>query len=393
MGTDETSPDAAMKTPPRRRWLSRLVPAGVVVAGLVVVGLVAQMPANEVTVAETPPPAVNVKTWRVAPQPELADTVIVSAVVEPEAVVEVAAEVAGRVERFAERQQTVTWRGQTFPAGSVLDEGEPVAAGAPIVYLNKDLLQAQFEQARSQFEYDQREFRRLQGLFERGATSQTELDDARTRLEISKAVLAEARQQLDRTTIYAPTGGILNRLPMEIGEYATPGTVVAEIVNIERVKVAVDVPERDVHFMEVGEPAEVLIAVPAERSLTGTITYIGELADPQTRTSRLEITIDNEEHILRSGQIVKARLTRRVLEDVIMVPLGSVIPLEVGRVVYVVDEQQRAERRPVELGMVKGRSVHVLSGLAPDDELIVVGHRYVGPEQPVNVVEELALEQ
>ncbi|MBU0617299.1 MAG: hypothetical protein KKI02_06265, partial [Planctomycetes bacterium] len=128
-----------------------------------------------------------------------------------------------------------------------------------------------------------------------------------------------------------------------------------------------------------------------ETRLTGQVSYISELADELTRTTRVEITVGNPEHRLRSGQIIRARLTRRVLTDVIMIPLGSVIPLEQGRVVYVANDGQ-AERREVELGLIKGRSVRILSGLKAGDRVIVAGHRYVGPGQPVTVVEQQSSE-
>lgn len=349
--------------------------------------LVARMPP-----ATTPlPPAevapVNVKTWRVVPVDELPDTFDLTAVVEPERVVRVAAEVAGRIERRAQRVGALTWRGRDYPQGAVLDEGEPITAGEPIVYLNKDLLQARHDRALAQFEYDEREFRRIQDLFERGSTSKTELDDARTRRDVSKAALDEVIRELERTTVTAPISGILNRLPMEVGEYAAPGDVVAEIVVVDRVKVVVDIPERDVHFLKVGDPVTIIALAPDERRLNGRITYMDSVADPGTRTTRIEVLVDNPGHLLRSGQIVRGRLTRRVLRDAVMVPLGSVIPLERGRSVYVV-RAGRAERRDVELGTIKGRDVQVLSGLKAGDELIVEGHRYVGPGQAVRVVQE-----
>ena len=102
----------------------------------------------------------------------------------------------------------------------------------------------------------------------------------------------------------------------------------------------------------------------------------------------MEITVNNDNRQLRSGQIVRAKLTRRLLRNVIMVPLSSIIPLENGKAVYVVDREQKAERRLVELGFFKGRSVRILSGLDEGDQLIVAGHRYVGPGQPVTIIEE-----
>jgi membrane fusion protein (multidrug efflux system) len=86
---------------------------------------------------------------------------------------------------------------------------------------------------------------------------------------------------------------------------------------------------------------------------------------------------------LRSGRIVRVRLTRRVLTDVIMIPLQAVIPLDEEQAVYVV-ANGTAQRRVVELGFMKGWQVQVRRGLSAGDRLIVSGHRFVAPGQPVS---------
>ena len=384
MGTQANTHQATRSRP--RAWGRRVIPLVIVVLALVLVAVIARMPNEAEPTPDNGVPAVNVIVQTVQPIPELADTFTLSAVVEPDRVVHVAAEVTGRVERFGLREHPVSWRGRDIPAGKPVQEGEPIAEKDPIVYLNTDLLKARFDRAQAQFEYDQTEYRRIADLYERGVTSKTEFDDARATRDVSKAILEEAARNFERAEIVAPISGILNRLPIELGEYAAPGQEVAEIVNIDRVKVVVEVPERDVYYLHVGDTAEVLVRALEETKLTGEISYISELADSATRTTRLEIAIDNRDHLLRSGQIIRACLTRRVLSDVIMIPLDSVIPLEHGRVVSVASDG-RAERREVELGLIEGRSVRVLRGLEAGDRLIVAGHRYVGPGQPVTVVE------
>lgn len=370
-------------------WLGRIIPVALVVTAAALVGVVAMMPNETPPAPATEIPPVNVKVLRVRAEPELRDTFDLTAVVEADRVVRVASETAGRIERIGGRQREIRWRDRIFPAGATFAEGEPISEGEPIVYLNKDLLQARVDRAQAEFEYARRDYRRILELPESGSTSQTELDDARTKKDIAKAALDEAAAELERTTILAPIGGILNRLPMEIGEYVAPGDCVAEIVDMDPAKVVVDVPERDVHHLKFGDAAEVFVRAPDEGELAGRITYISELADEATRTTRVEITVDQGDTPgLRSGQIARARLTRRILANVIMVPLGAVIPLESGKAVYVVANEDVAERREVELGFIKGRNVHILTGLEVGDRLIIAGHRYVGPGQPVTVIAE-----
>ncbi len=320
---------------------------------------------------EAPPveaAAVNVTAITVSAEPSLPDTFTLPAVVEPNQIVTISAEVAGRIE----------WIGPK--------EGASVKAGDLLMRLNTDLLQAEFERVQAQAKYDQTEFERKKGLVQGGAAPDRDLDEAAMQLAISKAQLEEVRARLERTRIVAPLAGVLNDLPIEVGEYVLPGTPVAAIVDTQIVKAVVEVPERDVPFFSKGEAANILVGAKGrERSVQGTITFVSELADPRTRSTRMEITLTNEDGLLRSGQIVQVRLTRRILENVILIPLLAVIPMEDSKAVYVV-ESSKAERREVELGVIKGDSIQVTSGLAPGDRLIVAGHRFVAPSQDVNVV-------
>jgi len=180
---------------------------------------------------------------------------------------------------------------------------------------------------------------------------------------------------------------VLNDFLVEEGEYVLVGAPVAEIVETNVVKVVVEVPERDIVFFDTGRKTEVLVHTRDEdKWLTGKITFISELADQQTRSTRMEITVANEEGLVRSGQIVLVKLTRRVLKDALLIPLLAVIPMEEGNAVYVVNSTE-AERQMVVLGIFKGDRVQIKSGIKPGDKLIIAGHRFVAPGQKVNISE------
>ena len=191
---------------------------------------------------------------------------------------------------------------------------------------------------------------------------------------------------MERTQISSPASGVLNDLRIEQGEYVQTGAPVAEIVQTNIVKVAVNVPERDVAFFSPGQTVKVLADIKGhQQSFEGTITFLSSVADDKTRSTRMEITLANQNGSLHSGQIVRARLTRQILENVVLIPLLAVIPMENGYATYVV-ESSKAQRREVQLGVIRGDRVQVVKGLEPGDQLIVSGHRFVAPGQDVSVV-------
>ena len=356
----------------RRRLIGRIVGLAIVVTAAGCVAVVAAWPKPQ---REAPPQEVtpaNVEVTTIVPVERVDDVLKLPGVVEPMRVIKVPAEVAGRIDRIAEG----------------VAEGRRVSAGQEMIFINTELLKADHDRTKAAADFDEAEYKRLESLEKRGGATASELDAVRARRDTNLAALAATRAMLDRAVIKARQAGVLNDLPVEAGEYVTPGRTVAEIVEERTVKVVVDIPERDVGRFNVGNPEKVFVPgperdKPLER--TGKITFLSVQADPQTRTFRCEIVLDNADGTLRGGQILKVHMTRRTIDKAILIPLEAVIPLEKGHIVYVVEDGQARQRR-VQIGILTGSSVQIVSGLAPGDRLIVSGHRYVGPGKPVKVV-------
>jgi multidrug efflux pump subunit AcrA (membrane-fusion protein) len=170
-------------------WLGRNATKVVIFfVALAILTAVVKMPARKRDAPPTEPPPVNVAVMNIVAEPQLADSFDLPAVVEPNQVVKVAAEVAGRVERV------------------LTNEGSIVHAGDLLIQLNADLVRPQFEMAKAQVDRDQIEYERMTGLFKQNAAPRRDLDNATTQLAISKAQLDEVRARLDRTRILAPIG-------------------------------------------------------------------------------------------------------------------------------------------------------------------------------------------
>jgi membrane fusion protein, multidrug efflux system len=357
-----------------RAWKGALV--RVVIGLMIGAGMfagVALVPSKSRTAPPGETPPVNVKVKAVVAQAEVADMFDLPAVVEPNRSVTVAAEVAGRIESLP------------------FQEGAMVRKGDVLVRINTDLIKPQYDSAVAQYTRDELELKRMSALVKDEATSRKDMDDAATHLAASRAKLEEEKARLERTTIYAPSNGVLNSLPVDEGEYVQAGTAVAEIVDTATVKVAVDIPEPDIAFFQVGQKAILVADVKGcSHKLEGKITFISQLANQQTRSTRAEVTLANSDGLLHSGRLVRLTLLRRVLKDAVFIPLLAVIPMEDGRAVYVAEgdsEDKLAQRRDVELGVIKGDEIQVTRGLKAGDKLIVSGHRFVTPGQKVQITD------
>jgi len=376
----------------RRRWLGVTI---VLVVALLVAALVL-IPKSPKEQKQADVAPVNVRLMVVKPQAGFVDEFLLPGVVEPNLTVTVSAEVDGRVEKVH------------------CIEGRPCKAGNPLISLNGELLGAEVERAKAlieqftaqvtragaQRDLDRYELESVQRLHGRGAATDFALNKAKSVLAVSEAavqeaiaglsaseaVLKSAQANLNRTKIAVPVTGVLDRVLVEEGEYVSAGTPVARIVDVEKVRVVVAVPEQDVPYLRLGEEQKVFPDIRRNgQPLRGRIDYVSRSADEASRTTRTEILIDNVTGVLQSGRIVSVLLRRRVLRDVIMIPLASVIPLEDTQAVYVARDG-KAERRQVELGFFKGQNVRVLRGLRAGDQLLIQGHRHVAPGQAIRVV-------
>jgi len=389
---------------PRGSWWRKCVPLFIIGGAAAAVAIIwAVLPAKDDTAAPQDRPPVNVHVEVVESAKDVPDTFTLAGSVEPYLTVKVAAEVAGRVEAYAGRSDPPTETGQpawaTNPGkrGEPIEEGDRIEAGHPILYLNTDLLKAARDQAQAQLEYDRRELAAIRKLVAKELVADLEIEQKQTQVSLAEARVSQAEAQLKRAAIHAPAGGVLNRIWVEEGEYVQPGAAVAEIVQTHRVKVVVDVPERDIGFLKVGDKHKIFDKLAGKLKRDGGITYISELADRGTRTTRVEMTVDNREGLLRSGQIVRVQMTRRVLPAAILIPLDAVIPRETDHpsadtgaapegkyTVYVVENGLAVPREvEIDLRFVRGRRIRVESGLHDGDRLIVRGHRLCGPGQKV----------
>ena len=354
-------------------WFRRNMPKIILIlVAIAALTIISEIPKRNDNTAASKPAPVNVKVMNVTAESEFADTFKLPAVIEPNKIVTISAEIDGRIEDIP------------------VEEGSNVKTGDLLIKLNTDLILPQLEMAEAQLKRDEIEYQRMVNLVEKEATAQSDLDNAMTNLAVSRAQLDEIKARLERSSITASTNGVLNQIPVEEGEYIQTGMSVAEIVDNETVKVIVEVPERDISFFTTGKEAEVYVEYrDIEKVLTGTITFISELADELTRSTRVEITLPNKEKYMRSGQIVRVAMTRQILKDAILIPLSAVIPMEHGNVVYVVNSNE-AKRRDVEIeiGITKGDNVLVKNGLKPGERLITSGHRFVVPGQQVTIVPE-----
>ncbi|WP_321371664.1 efflux RND transporter periplasmic adaptor subunit [uncultured Desulfuromusa sp.] len=266
-------------------------------------------------------------------------------------------------------------------AGSVdrinFEEGDTVVSGEILLEIDPETIKSQLLKAQNDVNLVQSKFQRYQQLISDGLVSQQELDDLENRLTASKSTLQTTKLQLEKSFPQAPVSGTIDRIFVDPGEYVDPGMPLLQLVQVEKLKVIADIPEKDVQFLHLGDRVEIISAAIAATSsdpVFGIIEHIAISANPATRTYRTKIIIDNPSSELRPGMIVRAKFVRQEMRQVISVPLFAIIDRDDEKFVFLL-ENGRAKKTNVVIGSSIGQRIVIEDGLEVNQSLIVAGQQ------------------
>lgn len=180
-------------------------------------------------------------------------------------------------------------------------------------------------------------------------------DDARRRLELfgmSKAdidTITRTRTPMRTVTLRAPTGGHVLSRGAVTGAYVQPGAVLFEIADLSTVWAWIEIPERDLRRVAVGQPASLEVtAFPGER-FAGKVGFVAPVVEPTTRTLRARIELRNKDGRLRPGMSGEARIDLPAVE-VLAIPDSALVDTGDAQYVFVQTAAGRFEPRRVAVG-------------------------------------------
>jgi len=343
------------------------------VLGAVIIGLSTNIKAEKARMAKekkaaiaTERPPANVVLLEVAPT-TMADRINLPGVIEPWEKLQVMAEVHGTV------------------IETPVKEGDRVEKGQVIARIDPTDFRIAVDSTRATHELAVADFKRLTTLFDKGIIPKAQVEKLDAQVKTSKAALENARLMLSRCTITAPMAGVIRRLDAKQGMLMSVSDPVAEILQIDRVKAVVGIPESDVALVRNIEEVAITVQALDDMQLVGRTHYLASSPENGARLYRLELAVDNGDNLILPGMFCRARLVKRIFPNTVAVPLYTVIKRQDQQFVYV-EENGVARRLPVELGIIEDWRVQVTRGLAPGSRVVVEGHRDIDQGHKLNVV-------
>jgi RND family efflux transporter MFP subunit len=241
--------------------------------------------------------------------------------------------------------------------------------------------QANYQNAKTQTGVAQSAFRRVEKLYEAGSASLSDYENAKGQLDSARAQLAasgqqvqQARNQLDYTKLVAPFDGVVNSVPVKVGEQIGAGRTIAVVSRGGELEIGVGVPEGMISRIQVGSAAQVHVAAQGEQALSGTVREVGFASESSTYPVRIEL--DEAPEALRPGMAADVRFDLGTRSAALAVPSSAVGNAESGSYVFLLEpsgEAYAARKRPVKLGPLIGDDFEVVDGLSAGDKIATAG--------------------
>jgi RND family efflux transporter MFP subunit len=252
---------------------------------------------------------------------------------------------------------------------------------------SQEVAKATIRQREADLNVSQLNFERSKNLFSRGLLAKQALDDAESRyiasvaqLDLSKAQLSqndarlqELRINLQHTSVTSPVDGFVGKRNVDPGAMVNTNTAIASVVEISRLKLIVNVVEKDLRMVTAGDVGIVEVdAYPGEK-FNGRIARVAPVLDPATRTASIEIEIPNSDARLKPGMYARISLTVEERKNTLVAPKNAVIDFENKRGVWMPSEDRRAHFVPVTLGIEGPEQIEILAGLKEGDRFVTTG--------------------
>ena len=184
----------------------------------------------------------------------------------------------------------------------------------------------------------------------------------------------EVGLRFQKAPVESTLTGVVGKVFVDIGENVNSQTPVAFVVNAEKAKVELDIPEKYISKISLLQEARVRVDAWPEEEFLGKITKISPVIELSTRSATIEVTVDNPERKLRSGMFAKVGIVLEEKQEALAIIKEAVIGREPDTYVFVI-ENNKASFKKVTLGIREGPYYEIKSGIKKGDLVVVMGQQ------------------
>ena len=277
----------------------------------------------------------------------------------------------------------------------LVDAGTWVRAGQVLATVDRSVqaqqasqLAAQVSAARANAELAQNNYERAVSLQGRGFVSKAEIDAKRAardaanaQVRVNQAQLNATRAEIGRLDIRAPQSGLILARNVEVGQIVGPGTgALFRIAEGGQMEMRAQLSQQDLAFVRAGMPASVT-PIGTGRSFSGQVWQVAPVIDPESRQGEVRISVPYDASI-RPGGFAEARIGAGATTAPLL-PQSAVLSDDKGNYVYIANQKNEVERRPIKIGTVGDSGVTIAEGLSGNEAVVLSAGPFLNPGQKV----------
>lgn len=286
-----------------------------------------------------------------------------------------------------------------FEPGEMVEKGDTLYQIEPDRYQTAvNQRQADLESARAKLSRAQRDAQRFERLLSQNSVSRQQYDQALADRRVAQASVAQASAALESAQIdlnyaevQAPVSGMVSLSMINVGNLVTSGTELATITPIDPLDVRFQLPQRDAFELrrQLSESTDIndirasLELPDGATRLTGHLDFLGARVDKGTSTVQANASFENPDGSVLPGQYVRVHIEGLKRYDVLAVPEIALTQGLMGPQVFVLDEENAARARTVELGELAGPWQVLLDGVKAGDRVVVGDPAGLKPGMPI----------
>lgn len=272
--------------------------------------------------------------------------------------------------------------GRVWQLGDRINSGEVIARLEDKEYINS----LKLETNQLNLELSESELKKQESLYEKGGITLKDLKTAGINYENARTTVENSRLQLEKTRIVSPIDGVIVDLPyFTQGTQVETGSVITKIMDYKTMYMDVRLPEKYISDIKPGQEAILTNYTIPDDTIRGKISQLSPAIDPDTRTFKGTVTIDNPDLLLRPGMFVNVNIITNHKDSVIVIPKNVILSRQRGKTVFVADRGIATEKI-IETGIENLTETEVISGLEKNERLVTSGFETLGNRTKVKII-------
>ena len=266
--------------------------------------------------------------------------------------------------------------------------GEFVRQGDILIYLENPELEnnTKIESQKLNLNISESEYEKQKSLYEKGGVTLRELKNAERTYIDAKYNYENALLQLSKLKITAPFYGVIVELPYYTEDTKVEANLMMiQIMDYSKLYMNINLPAKEMSKLNIRQKVRVTNYTLPEDTLWGQVKQISPAVDPETRSFKASIDVNNPEWLLRPGMFVKADIVIANRDSTIVIPKDIILSKQRGKTVFIV-EKGAAQERVISTSLENTDEVEVIEGLKVGERLVVRGFETLRHTSKVKII-------